>query len=217
MPWRSTPRPERPASGVRIEILAGKDKSLDSIATVQTDANGKAMLPIQTLGDAKNMRIAVSWDVAGYPTRTIIADAKLKKGAKTSGGKLVRPDKVQAAYVIEGQTGGDCTNVLNVRGNDSTLEVTFRRPSSYLVCDHADFKFPDLDAIGQRKINKGKINFFSLERRYPDGSELLQRARRVPREPDPQGPDGADLRAEPGRTDWQGLGHARPEVHGPGD
>ena len=151
-----------PAAGVRIEILAGKDKSLNSIATIQTDADGKATLPIQTLGEAKNMRLSVAWDVPGYPTRTIIADAKLKKGSKTSGGKLVRPDKVKAAYVIDGQTGGDCSNVLNVRGDDSMLEVTFRRPGSYLTCDDAQFKFTDLEAIGSRKINKGKVNFFSL-------------------------------------------------------
>jgi peptidase M48-like protein len=153
------------AAGIGVEVQAQTDKGKEysSLGEATTDASGSATFPSQAVPDIKSLRVAFSWeDAKGVPRRTIVFQAKIKKGGKTTQGKWARVDKPKAQYVAEGEADGDCSNLFAVESGDGRLHITLRRPKTYLACEDPDFKFPDLAKIGSRKINKGKINFFSF-------------------------------------------------------
>jgi hypothetical protein len=151
--------------GVQVELLvqAGKIKDFQSLGATTTDSSGRATFPAQPVEDLKSLRLEFSWEGATeLPRRTIVYHAKVKKGGKSPQGKWGRPDKPKVQYLIEGQADGDCSNLLGLQSGEGSLQITLRRPATYLECKDPEFKFGDLTHIGSRKINKGKINFFSF-------------------------------------------------------
>jgi beta-barrel assembly-enhancing protease len=174
----------QPAAGVTVEALfqSGKSKELRSLGSAVTDASGRAELPTLKVSDPKTLRLELSWDVPGLPRRTVAHEAKLKKGSKSPLGRMAKPDRGKSGYVLESKREGDCSNLLSVRSSEARIELSFRRPETYLACTDSGFKFGDLASIGARKINKG-LNFFSMRDDIRMGQSFFNEMGKSPENP----------------------------------
>ncbi len=169
-------------------VQTKKGADLKIVARAKTDGRGMASFPQQQARNLKAVRIRFNWDEPGLPRRTMEYQFKAKKGGKAGNARIVKQGKHFARFRTNTDRGGDCRNLFQFQGAVDRIQIVFRQPDSYLACQDVKFKFANLDEIGQRNINKGKINFFSFDEDVSMGLKFFQQLNSTAQHPLVQDP-----------------------------
>ncbi len=147
---------------MRVSLYSRKlfSTNYKDVATLQLDDKGQGRFEGQTIDKLDWLAFRFKWTPKGLPEREVLYEIRIKKGGKVPGGRAASFHGDEAAYVIDGEQHGDCDNLLSYEAKDGQVHLLFQVPATFLECKDSGSKLNDVAAVGQRDLNKGKLNYY---------------------------------------------------------
>lgn len=168
----------QPQAGVAVELLVSSGKRAEPapLGAATTGADGRVAFAARPAQGIDFVALRFAWNEPERPRRSIVYSFKAKKGAKTAAGRLVRPGKSEAPYLVaDGDRRGDCDNLFELTESGDALHLLFRRPESYADCRETHVKHADVGNVGHRNLNAGALNLYSFDQDRAMGRQFVDR------------------------------------------